>query len=72
MIKCKIDRKKNKCKVTAGGKLENIITETLGLIATIYENINETNPELADFYKRTIQASIIDPKSPLFKGKYFG
>lgn len=71
MIKCKIDRKKNSCKVSAKGELTYIATETIGLIATIYESLKERNPEAADEYKRVIQASVIDPKSPLFKCKYF-
>lgn len=71
MIKCKIDRKRNMCKVKASGELSYIMTETIGLIATIYESIKKTNPEAADTFKRTIQASVIDPKSPLFKCKYF-
>ena len=71
MIKCKIDRKKNYCKVATKGELGHITTETLGLIATIYEGLKEKSPEAADVYKRTIQASIIDPESPLFKMKYF-
>ena len=71
MIKCKIDRKKNYCKVTSKGELGHIMTETLGLIATIYEGLKEETPEAADTFKRTIQAAIIDPASPLFKCKYF-
>lgn len=71
MIKCKIDRKKNYCKVASKGELSHITTETIGLIATIYEGLNEKNPDAADTFKRTIQASVIDPKSPLFKCKYF-
>lgn len=71
MIKCKIDRKKNSCKVTAGGELNYIVTESIGLIATIHEGIKEKNPEAADEYKRLIQAAVIDPQSPLFKCKYF-
>lgn len=71
MIKCKIDRAKNKCKVSASGNLSYIATETIGLIATIYEELKKQNPDVADTYKRTIQASVIDPESPLFKCKYF-
>ena len=67
MIKCKIDRKRNYCKVASKGELRYIVTETIGLIAVIYEELKKSNPEAADEYKRLIQALVIDPKSPLFK-----
>ena len=71
MIKCKVNRKKNYCKVQATGELRFILTETLGIIATIYDSMKEKNPEAADEFKRTLQASMIDPKSPVFTQKYF-
>ena len=36
MLKCNIDRLRNKCKVASKGQFRIIMTEVLGLIATIY------------------------------------
>lgn len=71
MIKCKVNRKKNFCMVKAGGECRHIITETLGIISTIYSELKNQNPELADEYKRILQASMIDPQSPVFTEEYF-
>ena len=71
MLKCKVNRKKNFCMVKAGGELRYILTETLGIISTVYCELKKQNPEFAEEYKRTLQAAMIDPKSPVFTKEYF-
>lgn len=71
MIKCKADREKNYFKIKASGNLRYILTETLGIVSTIYNGLKKKNPELADEYKRILQASMIDPQSPVFTEEYF-
>ena len=70
MLKCKIDKTKDSIKVKAGGTLSALMNETMTLIKIIYENMKKQNPEVADEYKRTLQAAIIDPNSPLFKSEW--
>jgi hypothetical protein len=62
-----MNRQKDIAKVTANGKFSDILAETLGIIKLVYEGIRENNLEAADEFKRQVQASMLDPKSPIFQ-----
>lgn len=66
MIKCHLDREKNKVKVTAKGNGENLTAETLVLIQQVFLGIKETNQEAAAIYRRAVIGSLLDPKSPVW------
>lgn len=66
MIKCKI---KDGGKVTVSGKgtVREITVETLMLIQQIYQQIKESNPDVAEQYKRNIIGATLAPDSPVWK-----
>ena len=65
MIKCKI--KNPKAKVTAKGTTKDLVTDTAVLIRVVYSELYEGNKELAEQYKNTLIAVLLDPKSPVWK-----
>lgn len=66
MIKCHLDREKNKVRVTAKGTGENLTAETLCLIQQVFRGIREANPEAASIYRRAVIGSLLDPKTPVW------
>ena len=68
MIKCKIDSNKNYIKLKAKGTPDELAKDAVALIMVSYNNLKNQNPKAANEYKRLIQAAVIDPQSPTFKG----
>lgn len=69
MIKCKINNKRGLVKVEVNGQGYDICIETLALIQEMYHGLNRKNPEAGEAFKKTIIAGVLDPNSPVFKGK---
>lgn len=69
MIKCKISKKRGLVKVETKGQGYDISLETLAFIGEVYRGINLQNPEAGEAFKKTIIAGVLDPNSPVFKGK---
>ena len=66
MIKCKAKRGKY-AKVKTKGTAHDVSVEILAIIKTAYMEIYKQNPRIADEFKRTLMAGMLDPKSPVFK-----
>lgn len=69
MLKCNINREKNKFRVKAKGIPRNLLAETTVLISAVYEGISRTSPEAATQYKNTLIGVLLDPDSPVWKGE---
>ena len=69
MLKCHIDRKKNKVSVKAGGEGWDIMLETMALIGEVYRGISHKNPKAGEAFKTKIIVSMLDPNSPVWKEK---
>ena len=67
MLKCKLDIKKDKSKIDASGNIGDILNEVAAIVKVVYLETKKQNEEAADKFKRTLQAAMIDPKSPIFK-----
>lgn len=67
MIKCNINRKKNKVWVKSDGTAEEMMSETAALIQLTYQGIREKNPEAANGYKLHLLGLLLDPESPVWK-----
>ena len=67
MIKCNINRKKNKIWAKVDGNTGESVVETTALIQLIYQGIHEKNPEAAKLYKNTLLGVLLDAKSPVWK-----
>ena len=66
MIKCKISCE-GTIKVKSKGTARGLAVETQVLINTIFRELHNRNPEVADSFRRIIIAGMIDPKSPVFR-----
>lgn len=67
MLRCRMNKKKNRARVKAGGKLSELVTESAAIIRIVYESLAKTNPEAAKEYRRTLMGVLLDPNSPIFK-----
>ena len=67
MLKCHIDKKKNKIWTKANGTAADLMVETAATIQAIYQNINKKNPEAAKGYKTHLLGLLLDPESPIWK-----
>ena len=67
MLKCNIDRKKNRGQVKSGGTGEDITMEVLALIGKVYRGIRRSNKDVADCFKSIVIAGVLDPNSPVWK-----
>jgi len=67
VIKCNINRKKNKVWVKSDGTAEEMMSETAALIQLTYQGIREKNPEAANGYKLHLLGLLLDPESPVWK-----
>lgn len=67
MLKCNIDRKKNRVQVKSSGTGEDITTEVLALIGEVYRGIRRSNKDVADNFKSIVIAGAIAPDSPVWK-----
>lgn len=67
MLKCNIDRKKNRVRVKAKGTAHDLMVETSCLISDIYRNINAAVPDAAQVFKNALIGVLLDPKSPVWK-----
>lgn len=67
MIKCNINRAKDRVQVKASGTTADCMVETAMAIQQIYRGLKSQNPEAADNYRRHIIGIIIDPDSPVWK-----
>lgn len=67
MIKCNINRKRNKIQVKAGGTGYDISLETMAFIGQVFRGINKENPEAGTAFKKSIIAGLLDPNSPVWK-----
>lgn len=73
MIKCNIRKgKKGKVWVKADGTAEDLTAETGALIQTVYQRINNENPEAAKGYKLHLLGLLLDPRSPVWKEEDHG
>ena len=68
MVKCNIDKEKNRVRITVKGTAHIAAVETAALISSIYLELLAKNPEAADEYKRKIIAFAIAPDSPVWTG----
>ena len=67
MLKCKLNSENGFVKVKARGTPRELASETMALMKIVYNNLAEQTMAAANEYMRTIQASVLDPKSPVFK-----
>ena len=67
MLKCNINRKKNRVRVKAKGTAHDFMLETSCLIADIYKNLNAAAPDAAQGFKNALIGMLLDPKSPVWK-----
>ena len=69
MIKCHINKKKDKVWVKGNGTAQELMVETAAMIQEIYQTINSQNPEAAQGYKNHLLGTLLDPSSPVWKEK---
>lgn len=67
MLKCNIDRKKNRIRIKAKGTAHDLMLETSAMIADIYRHINAAAPDAAQGFKNALVGMLLDPKSPVWK-----
>lgn len=66
MIKCHVKRD-GKVKISASGKANDLLPETLLIIQQIYLGIKRENPSVADAYRRAIIGTTLAPNSPVWE-----
>ena len=71
MLKCKIKYSGRGAgiRVKAEGTAKELMVEIGALIATVYQNINKSNPEAAEGFKHALIGTLLDPESPVWKEK---
>ena len=67
MIKCHINRVKNKIWTKGTGTAQEMMVETAVLIKQLFQGICQENPEAAKDYKNKLLGVLLDPKSPVWK-----
>ena len=67
MVKCHIDKTKDRVRVKATGKGEQISLEALAFIREIHRGMASQNPEAAAAFKLTIIAGVLDPETPVWE-----
>ena len=69
MIKCHINKQKNKVWVHTSGTAQDLMVESSLLIQQIFQGIHAQNPEAAQGYKNHLLGTLLDPSSPVWKEK---
>ena len=69
MIKCHINKKKDKVWAKTSGTAQDMMVETAVLIQQIFQGIHAQNPEAAQGYKLNLLGTLLDPNSPAWKEK---
>lgn len=67
MIKCNINKEKNRIQIKTAGTAMTISTEALALIQQLYRGIKSQNEEAATGFRLSIIASLLDPASPVWE-----
>lgn len=67
MLKCHIDRQKQRGRVKGKGTTYDLMVEASALIGNIYQNINKQSPDQAQAFKNTLIGTLLDPDSPVWK-----
>ena len=67
MLKCNLDRKKDRIQVKGSGTAQDLMVETAVMIQILYQDINSQSPEAAKDYKNRLLGTLLDPKSPVWK-----
>ena len=67
MLKCNINKGKNKVWVKANGTPRIIMEESACLISDIYHNIQAQSPDAAKQFKNELLWLLLNPESPVWK-----
>ena len=67
MLKCNINRKKNRVRIKGDGTAYDLMLETSCLIGDVYRNIKKSAPADAQGFKNALIGVLLDPDSPVWK-----
>lgn len=67
MLKCNIDKQKQKVRIKAKGTPHDLMVEATVMIRDIYHHIHEQAPEAAQAFKNGLLGTLLDPESPVWK-----
>lgn len=62
MLKCDL-KNGEYTKIEVGGKLDEILSDTLNVIKTVHKGLRETEPRLADVFREYLTRGLFDPAS---------
>lgn len=72
MIKCHINKQKDKVWTKSSGTAEEMMVEAALLIQLIYRGIRKKNPEAAKTFKNKLLGVLLDPRSPVWEEEDHG
>lgn len=65
MLKCDL-KNGEYTKLETGGKLDEILSDTMNLIKSIHKALHETEPELAGAYRHFLTRGVLDSTSGMW------
>ena len=67
MIKCNVDRPKNKTAVKCGGSIIDVCVEGIFILGQLYQGIKAQNEEAAEQFRNSMLAALLDPNSTVYQ-----
>ena len=67
MLKCNINKEKNRVRIKANGTPHVLMVEAACLIGDIYHHIHAKAPDAAKQFRSELLVALLDPESPVWK-----
>ena len=67
MIKCNVNKEKDRIKVKANGTAKTINIELMALIKELYRGIKSEDEIVAGVFREVLIAALLDPTSPIWE-----